>query len=165
MSDGHSHPQDETADSPNHTQDQEVFENTSLRRAPRNSSNDPNFTTTQRVVAEFERAIFSAAESIPGPEEQDAWISSCLSHLSMLDQLSCVNKGNGTGQEGQSNASYGRNRAIRARSFETTETPAAVNLQATHALSLDSSPSQPSSEPIYQEGATEEASPGGQNVG
>ncbi|KAF2188770.1 hypothetical protein K469DRAFT_70544 [Zopfia rhizophila CBS 207.26] len=142
----------------------------STNETPPNETN-PDFATAQRAVATFEGVIFFAAQSISGLKEREAWISSCLNHLHLLKLLSCINEGErrgtkrkrGAGQEDQSNASDGRNRVIRARSIETTEAPAAVKLQARNTLSPDSSLSQPLIGPMYQRGATEEASPGTAN--
>ncbi|KAF8855975.1 hypothetical protein BDZ45DRAFT_486564 [Acephala macrosclerotiorum] len=119
----------------------------------------------QRAVTTFEGAIYFAAESIPGSKEREAWISSCLNHLRLLKRLISINESNRSGRKrkreaSQEGASDGRNGVIRARSVETTVAPAAANLQAGNASSLDPSLSQTSIGLIHdQGGASGEPSP------
>lgn len=107
-----------------------------------------------------------AAESIPGSKDREAWISSCLNHLRLLKRLSRINESDGSGRKRKCEAGQdGRNGVIRTRSVETAEAPAAVNLQAGNASSLDSSLSQTSIGLIHdQGGATGRTSPGDANL-
>lgn len=85
----------------------------------------------------------------------------------MLKQLSCINEGDGrrskrkrgASQEGEPDASDGRNSVLQARSIEATAAQAAVNHPAGKALSPGSILSQPSTEG----GAVEDASPNSAN--
>lgn len=89
----------------------------------------------QRAVATFEGAIFFAAESIPGSQEREAWISSCVNQLQLLKQFS-VNESNGSGLKRKRKRGADQDGC---NGIESAVDPAAVNLQAGNESSLDSS--------------------------